>query len=115
MRAIPAAPILKDTSICDGTALTLIALSPDSVNWYNSISSTLPFNTTPSYTLPAGYATQTLYLTANNDRCVSAKVAVNITVKPNPTSPIITAIDSVCAGSSVQLIASCLLYTSRCV
>jgi gliding motility-associated-like protein len=73
-------PSISDTTICEGTAATLIASGNHSIEWYDSQFSTVPFDTGYSITTPILMAPVTYYLLSNTSTCRSTRVPVVIDV-----------------------------------
>ncbi|MEO3405942.1 PKD-like domain-containing protein [Mucilaginibacter sp. CAU 1740] len=97
-------PSVQANPVCSGGSVTLIASGADSYAWYsNSTGTGTPLSTSSTYATPLLTTTTPYYLVAVIGDCTSQPILVNARVIPPPSKPTITAINSVCAGSSVNL------------
>ncbi|MDQ3047912.1 MAG: gliding motility-associated C-terminal domain-containing protein [Bacteroidota bacterium] len=103
----PLSVALADTSVCAGTPLTFTATSDTtlSVSWYNGLNVLIA--TGASYTTPPlTQATMLLVQLTGANGCAGITDTVQITILPPIASPLLSVSDSVCAGDSVQLMAT---------
>ncbi len=59
-------PILNDTSICGSQAVTITATGGNTINWYNTVDGTVPFNTGNTYTTPILTQNTTYYVESSS-------------------------------------------------
>ena len=111
--APPASPTVQhnSVSVCMGSPATLIATAPAGAtfNWYTTATGGTPVFTGDSLVTPALDSTKTYYVEAvGSTGCTSAnRTAVTANIVATPTAPTVTpATDTLCAGGSVQLVAS---------
>lgn len=111
--APPAAPTVQhnSVSVCTGSPATLIATAPAgvTVNWYTTSTGGAPVFTGDTLVTPALDSTKTYYAEAvGQTGCTSAtRTTVTANIVATPAAPTLTpAADTICAGGSVQLVAS---------
>lgn len=103
----PAAPVVNNTSICNGQSATLQVQNPqtgETYNWYDASSAGNLVGTGTTFTTPALTSTTTYYVEAlSASGCKSTtRTPVTVTVNPIPTTPIINPI-TVCPGTNAVL------------
>ncbi len=102
----PAAPTATGTTICSGSAATLIATAPGGAyQWFAAASGGTPLLTSPSYATPVLTTTTTYYVETTVGSCPSARTAVTVSVTNLPAAPT-TAGTAICAGNTASLIAT---------
>ena len=96
----PQPPVVSDTTICAGTAITLFAAASDSLYWFDSSGQLL--GDTDSLFLP-GVTAQTDIIVKNKDSLCFSLSAV-ITIHMGPTVPSPGPLDTtICSGNDVTL------------
>lgn len=113
----PAAPSAPDVLVClnEPIVLTASGSGSGSILWFDSADpDAIPLEidqmppATASYTLntalPVG--TTIYYVAESNGTCTSSRTPISITVKPIPSSPIISPVNPICEGESVTVNAS---------
>jgi gliding motility-associated-like protein len=105
---IPVSPVAAGTSTCSGSTATLSVTAPTpgiTYNWYTSATTDTVLFSGSSFVSPELSNATTYYVaSANSGGCVSARMAVSVTINPLPQ---ITAQNvSVCSGSPASLTAS---------
>ncbi|HTJ12415.1 MAG TPA: gliding motility-associated C-terminal domain-containing protein [Dinghuibacter sp.] len=111
--APPTPPAVQhnSVSVCMGGSATLIATTPAgvTVNWYTVPTGGTPVFTGDTLVTPALDSTRTYYAEAvGQTGCASAtRTTVTANIVAAPAAPTVTpATDTICAGGSVQLVAS---------
>lgn len=97
-----------NVNICKGDTLNLQVYSNDpgvSYDWFDKITSSKPFNTGTSYSLPNIGVSDTMYVRGVNNSCLSAFRTIQINAYDYPKNLKVVN-DSVCAGSKANLSAS---------
>lgn len=88
----PVAPTAPPVSVCVGDAATLTATAPGGpYQWYDAASNGNLLSTNPSFTTPVLNINTVYYLQTTNTGCPSDRIAVTVTVTPNPVKPSISA------------------------
>lgn len=96
------------TSVCYGKTTTINALAPigSTVQWFSNAALTNLVNTGTSY-IPTIISDTSFWVTQDQSGCVSTASRIDITVKPAPAAPTLTATPStVCANESTTLTSS---------
>ncbi|MDB4285969.1 gliding motility-associated C-terminal domain-containing protein [bacterium] len=104
----PSAPLARDTTVCQGTAATLVAqysgTSTGIFNWYDSSGMSLLFSGNNFNTGPLN--STTVYIVTEQDSiCESAGTVVIVSVDPRPSPPVVVT-DTVCDGEMAVLSAT---------
>ncbi len=104
----PEPPSIGDTTVCYGTSIIFTpAPSLNSISWFD-VSNTL-LSAGNSFTLSDLTTSTVIYAqTMSTAGCGSAAEAVNITVQPLQTSPLLSVNDTLCFTDTLQLSASAL-------
>jgi hypothetical protein len=93
-------------SVCKGQTTTLFANGTGTLKWFAQPTGGNALDSGNSFKTPAVFANTTYYVEATSGNCVSARTALNITLKTSPTATITPASASICAGKSIELTAS---------
>ncbi|MEJ7694170.1 gliding motility-associated C-terminal domain-containing protein, partial [Daejeonella sp.] len=102
----PAVPTASGTTICAGSATTLVATAPGgSYRWYDAPSGGTLLHTGFSYNTDPLTASTTFYVETTVNLCTSARTAVLVTVNPIPGAPTAPGAN-ICAGETAALTAS---------
>ncbi len=111
--APPAAPAVasNSVSVCMGSTAKLIATPPpgDTVYWFTAPTGGVSIAKGDTLITPALDSSKTYYAGAGNPTGCSSisRTSVSVSVVTPPTAPTVTpASDTICAGGSVQLVAS---------
>jgi hypothetical protein len=88
----PVAPTASPVSVCVGDKATLTATAPGGpYQWYDAASNGNLLSTGSSFITPVLSINTIYYLQTTNTGCPSNRIAVTITVTPNPVKPSISA------------------------
>lgn len=99
---VPVTPTAADTSICNGTAVTLVATAPgEKYEWFDAPGGTL-LKVGATYKTPILTKNTTYYVQSTILDCTSPLKAVNVKIKPLPVAPT-TINDTICAGETGTL------------
>lgn len=96
-------PVVQDASRCGDGSVTLTAVCPFSVSWYDSPGGTL-VGTGLSFTTPVLTSSNTYYAQSGTGSCLSQFVAANAVINAITADPVISGA-SRCGTGSVTLIA----------
>ncbi|MEN0053960.1 MAG: hypothetical protein AAGC65_09835, partial [Mucilaginibacter sp.] len=101
------APSVSGALICSGSFATLTASATQgaSLEWYDAPTGGTKLSTTANFTTPALTASITYYVQAVVSGCISARIAVPVTVLPPPPAPAASPV-TICAGERASLAAS---------
>lgn len=104
-------PAASTVTACEGSPVTLSVASPNpavTYKWYDAATGGTELATGSTYTISNVNASQTYYVEATQQGCVSAgRAAVAVTVNPRPVLPQVQAsVSSINAGQTVVLTAS---------
>jgi len=103
VNALPAAPVVANTTICEGSTATLTATG--NVQWYSDGALTTLVSSNNTFTTGTLTATTDYYVVVtDNNGCTSGSDTVTVTVDPAPVAPVTTP-DTICEGSAATLIA----------
>ena len=102
--AIPATPVVTNTSRCGTGTVQLTAVSSANVNWYATSSGGTALASGLTFTTPSITITTTYYADAGTG-CNSARVPVQAIVIDLPTLPVANSV-SICNSGSMTLTAS---------
>jgi gliding motility-associated-like protein len=98
---LPAAPVMTDVTVCEGSTATLNVSSPaGTFDWFSTAAAGTAFHSGSSYTTAVLSNSVTYYVEATSAfGCVSAsRSPVTVTVNPLPSQPLVPVNPSVCAG-----------------
>jgi hypothetical protein len=88
----PVSPTAPPVSVCVGDTATLTATAPGGpYQWYDAASNGNLLSTGSSFITPVLSINTIYYLQTTNTGCPSDRIAVTVTVTPNPVKPSITA------------------------
>jgi hypothetical protein len=88
----PVSPTAPPVSVCVGDKATLTATAPGGpYQWYDTASNGNLLSTSTSFITPNLSANTVYYLQTTNSGCTSDRIAVTVTVTPNPVKPSISA------------------------
>jgi hypothetical protein len=88
----PVAPTAPPVSVCVGETATLTPTSPGGpYQWYDAASNGNLLSTNTNFTTPVLNINTIYYLQTTNTGCPSDRIAVTVTVTPNPVKPSISA------------------------
>ena len=104
VNSIPAAPIVTDGSRCNAGTISLSAVSPDQIYWYDASSGGTLLFTGAAFTTPS-ISTTTIYYSETGNTCRSPRVSVNAIINLPAAIPTTTNA-SRCGNGSVVLNAS---------
>ncbi len=103
---VPASPTAANTTICNGSAATVIATAPGgSYQWYDASSGGTLLVTNATYTTPVLSANTIYYVQTTVAGCAGPRTAVTVIVNPIPSAPTATGA-IICQGSSSTLTAT---------
>ena len=100
---IPIAPAILDRVACYNTNVIISSSSNNTLKWYNSATSSASIATGRNYTLTNLKKDTTLYVSAHDGMCESARVPVKAKVLANPVVSLVKTKDSTCNGSAYQI------------
>ncbi|MGN6181838.1 MAG: PKD-like domain-containing protein, partial [Mucilaginibacter sp.] len=103
--SLPANPVVKDDTVCQGNAAILIASGGTSYTWYDAPSNGNVVGTDSSYTTPVLTSSRTYYVVVTINGCASAPTPVSARVTPAPPTPTASNV-TICSGNTAQLHAS---------
>jgi len=99
-------PTSPNTSVCAGDTALLSAFgSKGGYAWYDSANGGNLLSSQQTFVTPPLNATTTYYVEATYNGCSSSRVAVTVTVNPNPIAPTVNGV-TVCKGMSATLTAT---------
>jgi len=107
IKAIPDAPILKDSSRCGPGDVVLSAQgsSENKYKWYASAIGGTALDSADTFIAKDLISTQTFYVSSQEDGCQSARAEVVAVIHEIPSKPTATG-DTVCGGGKLNLQAS---------
>lgn len=96
---------VSDQTICIGEPLLFTASGSGSITWYANpdLAVSMGSGTVLDLGVATAVGTTTVYVQQQEDTCTSALRQVSIEVLAPPAMPLITAPDSACAGSMIQV------------
>lgn len=107
VNAAPATPsVTGTTTLCAGNTTSLTAAGTGSFNWFDVPVGGTALSTNASYTTPALNATDTFWVSASQNGCVSSRLQVIVTVNSIPAAPTVATPAPICAGNTTQVVAS---------
>jgi gliding motility-associated-like protein len=96
--AVPAAPTVAGTTICEGLTATLNATAPGgSYEWYDAVSGGNNVNSGASYTTPVLSASTTYFVNTTIAGCTGPMASVTVTVTPTDDPSFSYATGTYCA------------------
>lgn len=105
VNSAPPAPVVSNTTTCNGTKATFTINGSGNYQWYNLPSGGILLATGNSFTTPVLNSTTTYYVEDNNGGCVSPRSAATVTVGPAPPGPTASG-QIICKGSQAVLTAT---------
>ena len=95
------APLISDTSVCEGNSITLNAFSSDTVLWFSSLSGGAPIAIGSTYTTPILSSSITYYVQNADTLCQNERIPLTITVNALPDAPEINNNAPLCVGDDL--------------
>ncbi len=103
VNAFPSVPLINGDSVCIGEKLELKAISGANINWYDAPIGGNKVGNQKNFTTPLMYVNSIYYVEAESNGCSNARVAVSVTVKNKPATPIVSGNLMSCAGKQLKI------------
>lgn len=101
---VPAIPSARDISICRGNKAVLDVADPTGTyQWFDSAIAGTMIGTGPTFTTPVLNSTTRFYVQAINNKCVSIRKEIIVSVNSIPVAPVVVSNSPVCTGNSIFL------------
>ncbi len=97
---------IANLSVCKGQTTTLFATGSGTLKWYAQATGGMVIDSGSTFKTPAISATTTYYVEVTSGTCKSSRTPITVTLKTTPTASISPVSPTICAGKSVELIAS---------
>ncbi len=99
----PAAPNVKEQTICNGTSAKLKVEQPVGIcEWFDAATNGNLLATGPDFTTPVLSTTTNYFVQSRSPHCVSERVPVKVVVLPLPDPPVVSGV-TICKGNTATL------------
>ena len=96
LQQVPAAPVASSVQLCEGGPVSALTASGTNLKWYDATNNPLPSAPTPSNT-----ASSTYKVSQTVGGCESPMSTIEVTIKPKPAPPGVTASYTYCYGQTI--------------